>query len=507
MIARRPAGAALLVLAAVALGSTLGCSGYAAKAAPASGATVGGPSRVEREARAAAACSSQQGQAPVCCVATAACTSAARHPGRNGCLTPKELEMAKIAWRYFENNEQKETGLVNAVDSYPSTTMWDTASYLGGLIAAHRLCLIPTNEFDRRIIALLKTLGSVSLYRGELPNKVYNTKTAEKVNYGNVPGEIGFSALDLGRLLIWLRILREYYPEHGNAADRVVMRWNFCHAVDADGTLFGAYIDTDKSTVYAQEGRLGYEEYSAQGFDLWGVPAPRAELPEPYALIPIYGIDIPYDTRDPRELKAHNYVVSESYILSGVELNWDLASDKSEDDLHHSIPWMADFADRIYRVQEARYKATGIVTARTEHQLDSAPYFVYDTVYSDGFAWNTITEEGLYSPRFAAIAIKGALGLWALWDTPYTDLLFRVVANKYDPEKGFYEGIYEDGRGVIKTFTANNNGILLELLLYKVEGKLLRFGGAPSLWEHYLANERQNGAVRCVPRGIHKDPP
>jgi len=105
----------------------------------------------------------------------------------------------------------------------------------GGLIAAHRLCLISTNEFDRRVVALLGTLGSLSLYRGELPNKVYNTKTAEKVNYGNKPGEIGFSALDLGRLLIWLRILREYYPEHGNAADRVVMRWNFCHVVDACG--------------------------------------------------------------------------------------------------------------------------------------------------------------------------------------------------------------------------------------------------------------------------------
>jgi hypothetical protein len=509
---RRPARAAGLLLAAAALSGSLGCSANSAKPSPGAPAAARAPeapdSRAEREAMAAAACSRQGQTAPVCCVTAAACTGTARHPGRNGCLTPQELEMAKIAWRYFENNEQKETGLVNAVDGYPSTTMWDTASYLGALIAAHRLCLISSNEFDRRAVALLGTLGSLSLFRGELPNKVYNTKTAEKVNYGNAPGEIGFSALDLGRLLIWLRILREDYPEHGNAADRVVMRWNFCHAVDACGTLFGAYVDKDKATVYAQEGRLGYEEYSAKGFDLWGVPAPRAALPEPYAMIPIYGIDIPYDTRDPRELKAHNYVVSESYILDGVELNWDLAGDHSEDDMHHSNPWMADFAGRIYRVQEARYQATGIVTARTEHQLDSAPYFVYDTIFSDGFPWNTITEEGQYSPRFAAIAIKGALGLWVLWDTPYTDLLFRIAANKYDPAKGFYEGIYEDGHGLIKTFTANNNGILLELLLYKVEGKLLRFSGAPSLWEHYLVNERMSGAVRCVPRGAScKDPP
>src|SRR6185369_13209508 len=244
---RRPARAAGLLLAAAALGSLLGCSGNfaqggpAAKVAPAAkGAPAAPVSRIERQAMAAAACSQQGQTPPVCCVSAAACLSTARHPGRNGCLTAKELEMAKVAWRYFENNEQKETGLVNAVDGYPSTTMWDTASYLGALIAAKRLCLISTNEFDRRVVALLSTLSSLSLYRGELPNKVYNTKTAEKVNYGNAPGEIGFSALDLGRLLIWLRILREDYPEHGNAADRVVMRWNFCHAVDSCGTLFGA---------------------------------------------------------------------------------------------------------------------------------------------------------------------------------------------------------------------------------------------------------------------------
>jgi len=500
---RRPARAAVLLLAITVLLSSLGCSGNSVKTAKTLPASPAAPiSRVERAAAAAASCSQQGQSPPVCCVSAAACTSGAHHPGRNGCLTAAELEMAKVAWRYFENNEQKETGLVNAVDAYPSTTMWDTASYLAALIAAHRLCLIPTAEFDRRVVALLSTLGSLSLYRGEMPNKVYNTKTGEKVNYGNQPGEIGFSALDLGRLLIWLRILREDYPEHGNAADRVVMRWNFCHAVDACGTLFGAYVDGEKKTVYAQEGRLGYEEYSAKGFDLWDVPAPRAALPEPYAVIPIFGVDVPYDTRDPRELKAHNYVVSESYVLDGVELNWDLSSDHGDDDMHHSNPWMADFAARIYRVQEARYRATGIITARTEHQLDSAPYFVYDTIFSDGFAWNTITEDGLYSPRFAAIAVKGALGLWALWDTPYTDLLFRIIATKSDPAKGFYEGIYEDGHGLIKTFTANNNGILLEILLYKVEGKLLRFSGAPSLWEHYLVNERMNGAVRCVPRGL-----
>ena len=45
------------------------------------------------------------------------------------------MAMARTAWKYFENNYQPDTGLVNAVNDYPSTTMWDTASYMGGLMA------------------------------------------------------------------------------------------------------------------------------------------------------------------------------------------------------------------------------------------------------------------------------------------------------------------------------------------------------------------------------------
>jgi len=409
------------------------------------------------------------------------------------------MEMARIAWKYFENNYQETTGFVNAVNNYPSTTMWDTASYLGALVAAYELCIIDKHEFDRRLVKILHTFNTMDFFRNGLPNKVYHTQTAQKVNYANQPGEIGVSGLDLGRLLIWLKIIKERYPEHGNAIDKFVLRWNFCQAVDEEGTIYGAYLDPNtKKVVMAQEGRLGYEEYAAKGFNLWGFDTTKADKPEPYNIVPIYGVDIPYDTRDPRELHAHNYVVSESYILDALELNWDTAEDRSTNDLYHSHPWIADFAQRIYEVQVRRYEKTGILTARTEHQLDQAPYFVYDTIYTDGYPWNTITEDGKYVPKFAAIALKGALGLWAVWDTEYTDLLFNAIAGLYDPEKGFYEGRYENGKGVIKQFTANNNGIMLEALLYKVQGKLLRFSDRPSLWDSIVADEFK-GHGKCLP--------
>ncbi|MFN4152106.1 MAG: DUF3131 domain-containing protein, partial [Candidatus Sericytochromatia bacterium] len=168
------------------------------------------------------------------------------------------------------------------------------------------------------------------------------------------------------------------------------------------------------------------------------------------------------------------------------EMNWDLANENDNNDNYHSDKLISEYAERIYKVQELRFKNTGILTARTEHQLDKAPYFVYDTIYTDGFAWNTISEDGKYQPDFAAVALKGALGLWAIWDTDYTNLLFDRISDLYDPEKGFYEGVYENGNGLIKTFTANNNGIMLEALLYKAQGKLLRKSGIDGLWEQTL---------------------
>lgn len=420
------------------------------------------------------------------------------HFGRNGELTEKEKHIAKIAWKYFENNYQPETGLVNAVNNYPSTTMWDIASYMAALVSVYELNIINKNDFDNRVSKLLRTFNKLDFFRGELPNKVYHTKTSAKVNYTNKPGEIGYSAIDLGRLLIWLKIIKERYPEHANAIDFFVLKWNFCNVLDKEGTMFGTALQKEK-VIYNQEGRLGYEEYAAKGFELWGFNPEKALKPEPFDYISIYNIDIPYDTRDPRYFYAHNYVVSESYILDALELNWDTANDKEEKDKYHSDKFIYENAQKIYKVQEERFKQTGIITARSEHQLDSAPYFVYDTIFTDGYAWNTITDEGKYVPQFAAVSLKAALGLWVLWDTEYTDLIFDKIADMYDPSSGYYEGIYENGSGYINTFTSNNNGIMLEALLYKVKGKLLKFSNNEGVWEKYLKDKFSPLKDKCLP--------
>lgn len=292
---------------------------------------------------------------------------------RRGFLDERELRAAEVAWHYFEKFTQEETGLANSVGNYPSTTLWDTASYIAGLVAAYELCLIEKTEFDRRVLQLLTTVKGLDLFRKELPNKVYHTKTGEKVDYTNKPGEIGFSALDIGRFLVWMRILKNRYPYLGNTIDSTLLKWDYSNVVDSEGVMWGAFVDSDSGeTVYAQEGRLGYEEYAAKGFALWGFVPTLAHRAEPFLTASIFGVQIPYDGRDPRIFHSQNYVVTESYLQDGLELGFDMPHDDSSPEWLHSDGWRAEFADRIYQVQENRWRRTGFMTARSEQRQGSA---------------------------------------------------------------------------------------------------------------------------------------
>lgn len=421
------------------------------------------------------------------------------HFGRNGALTPREYKLAQTAWVYFEKFYQEKTGLVNAVGNFPSTTMWDTASYVSALVSAYELCIIDKGEFDRRTTSLLKTMRNLDLFQGKAPNKVYNSATGEKVDYANKPGEVGVSALDIGRMLIWLKILKERYPYLANAVDSVPMRWNFCDIVSKEGELFGAIKDGKGGFSTVQEGRLGYEEYAAKGFALWGFGTKRAQNPNPIDFIKIFDVDVPFDARDPRVYKNQNYVLTEGYILDGLELGWDLANDTTSGGIVASDGWRAEFATRIYLVQQRRFEQTGIITARSEHQVEGAPYFVYDSIFADGYPWNTMSPSQEYQPDRAAVSAKAAIGLWALWETDYTNLLYDSVAELTDPQKGVFEGVYENGNGVIPLQTANNNGILLAALLYKVQGPILQArSGQTQIWDTNFAGTEIRGK-KCHP--------
>ena len=377
-----------------------------------------------------------------------------------GTLTKEETLIARQAWSYFERNWNQETGLVNSVDGFTSVTMWDQAAAMAALVSAKELDIITATEFEKKMTRMLKTLASMPLYKGELPNKVYNSKTLTPVNYGQLDKreEIGWSALDLGRMAIWLKIVETKYPQMRARARAVWRHWQV-DRLTKKGQMYGTAVVKGKEQ-YNQEGRLGYENYAAYGLKLWGLDVKQAlDYQSNTAFVNLYGQGVPYDKRDSKNSGANNYVLSEPYILDGIETGFQ------------ALP--KAYADRILAAQEDRYQATKLLTAVTEDNLDRAPYFVYSSLFVNGQPWATITDTGEKHNNLRFLSAKAAIGWHVLYDTDYTRALSNFVYTNLKSEKGWYNGYYESLREPNKALTANNNGVILQSLLYKKVGKPL----------------------------------
>ncbi|MEL6616682.1 MAG: DUF3131 domain-containing protein, partial [Bacteroidota bacterium] len=121
-------------------------------------------------------------------------------------LDAPEAALARAAWAYVEAQTVSETGLVRPVAAYPHATMWDVGSGLAAVMSAHGLGMIDEAEFDRRIGAMLATLRAMPLYNDELPNREVDVRDGGLVAIGGRKDGVGsgWSALDLGRLALWL---------------------------------------------------------------------------------------------------------------------------------------------------------------------------------------------------------------------------------------------------------------------------------------------------------------
>jgi hypothetical protein len=105
--------------------------------------------------------------------------------------------------------------------------------------------------------------------------------------------------------------------------------------------------------------------------------------------------------------------------------------------------------------------------------INGDPYFVYNTVYTDGKAWKAITEEGIDASIFKTISTKAATGWSVLYQTPYCGTLLAAVKQLYYPEKGWYSGIFEESQQTNDVLTVNTNAIILEAFCFKKFGRLL----------------------------------
>ena len=80
---------------------------------------------------------------------------------------------------------------------------------------------------------------------------------------------------------------------------------------------------------------------------------------------------------------------------------------------------------------------------------------------------NTLADDGRYAPELALLSTRAIFGLWALWDTRYTDALMHLGRLHQDEKRGWFEGRYEANGGYNATFTLTTNTVVLEALLFK----------------------------------------
>ncbi len=381
-------------------------------------------------------------------------------PAKISKLTAAELALAQTAWKYFENNSNESTGLVNSADKFPSVTLWDQSAAIAALVSAKELGIIEEKEFNNKLDKMLTTLAKLELYNEELPNKVYNSQTLIPVNYGGLDTKetIGWSAIDIGRMAIWLKIIGAKYPEYKKQADAVWQAWDIERLVK-DGDMYGTSISNGEEQ-YNQEGRLGYENYAAFGLKLWGLEVDKAlDYEDKTAFVNLYDVGIPYDLRDQQNSGGNNYVLSEPYFLDGIETGFQ------------ALP--KAYSDRILKAQQARYQNTQQLTALTEDNLDRDPRFVYNTLFANGKPWATITDTGENYNHYRFLSSKAAIGWHVLYNSEYTQKLFDFVIENLESDEGWYNGYYETLQEPNDALTANNNGVILECLLYKQVGKPL----------------------------------
>lgn len=367
------------------------------------------------------------------------------------------LEAARGAWTYAAAEYQPATGLINSVAGYPFATVWDIASGLAAIHCAGELGLIA--DADARMARALATLETMRLFDGVAPNKNYSTATGAIAGRDDRDAATergyGWSSTDVGRLLVWLRIIAVQRPEHAAAVRRIVARMDLSQIVRG-GYLQGTEVSPSGQLLRYQEGRLGYEQYAAYGFALWGHRAESAlRLRENAVPIQVLGIPLLADRR------GDDFLTSEPFILAGLELGWN-------EEMH-------ELASGVLAAQQVRHQRTGQLTFVSEDAIPRAPYYFYYYAVSYRGQPFVVGVQGtnviLDEPRW--ISAKAAFAWHALLPSPYTRLGTDAVAPARHPTKGWSSGVYEATRAPTGSENVNTAAVILQAALFARSGRPL----------------------------------
>jgi hypothetical protein len=366
---------------------------------------------------------------------------------------------AQAAWNYFSANSQPSTGLVSDRSDVKGSTLWGLGDYLTALNAAWAMDIISPKEFDQRIRQLLSALAQIPLYAGELPSRGYDPRTLQPVDYGGnpVPEGTGWSSLDVGRLLTSLYNLKTDHPEYTEVVDQIALDWSYLRVV-REGILSSANVTKDKSGRLVPrinpETHLGYEEYAARGFQLWGFNVDKSAVGGEYKTTSVEGVEVPIERlRKDTKSKVNQYTVSNPFLLYALEFGLD--------------PKMRSLFTAVYQAQAQRYLKTETLTASATTLIERQPYTIHSSIIGQNQPWAALDDDGKILPEGRLVSSAVAFAYYALLpkDT-YAQELIKATTDLYNPLLGFYEGFYEKTGKTALGSTSSTNSMILQSLLY-----------------------------------------
>ena len=393
---------------------------------------------------------------------------------RHGPLSEEDLQAAAVAWRYFETQTRPDTGLADMVGGFPVATLWTAGSQAMATLAAERLEIVAPDEAERRLAALLDGLSRMPLFDGKLPNRFHDTRNLSPVDRDGqktVRRDLGWSAVDLGRLLTALEAVRRSHPALAPRIEALLSGWTLGAAV-AERRLQAAVLDRDGEVELHQEDRLGFEQVAAKGFALLGFDVSNAQsLAGKLAWRAVGGVEVPVDSRLARA-GTRTHAVSEPWLYDGIEYGWDRTAQE--------LAW------RVYRAQEARAgelaaeplpagaPAVSRLATSGEGLVDRAPWFAQMPVTAEGVDWPVLGGDAGGAESLRTVSTKAAFGWDALLGTPYTARLREAVAPAADAAAGWRAGLYTaDGR-LNGALSLETNALILEALAFRARGPLLK---------------------------------
>lgn len=373
---------------------------------------------------------------------------------------------ADAAWAFVRRNYQPNTGLMVAHENYQFVTMWDVASTLAAYYAARDLGYLSDEEYRSRMTRVLQTLNGMALFDGAGFNKLYDSKSgamADRAQHRTDAG-YGWSALDIGRLLVWLKLVEQRDSSLAPAVRQVVGRLALSKMVNG-GYLQGRDVDPETKQVESYpEGRVGYEQYAAEGFAAWGVQAAKAlDFKANGAVKNVEGYTIIADKR------GEDLLTSEPFVMMGMELGW-----RTDD-------WR-NVSRLVFDAQQQRFTKTGIMTMLSEDALPDPPaYFYYYLLYRDGHTFVVRTPTGGDAPANVRwISTKAAFGWHALLPSDYTWNSLQSLRRASSDTRGWASGVYEHSKTSTGIMNLNTAAVVLESALYAKRGCAFVEASCPS---------------------------